>query len=80
MSTLPDVVGQYFTSDIFSFSLVQLGCQVGVLYHPPPSSPVLSVSLLQTALVHSGVARIFCGEVLFTNKRNFFVGVSQILA
>ena len=27
-------------------SLVQLGCQVGVLYHPPPSSPVLAVSLL----------------------------------
>ena len=25
---------------------------------------------------NSGVARIFCGEVLFTNKRNFFVGVS----
>ena len=24
-------------------SLVQLGCQVGVLYHPPPSSPVLGV-------------------------------------
>ena len=26
--------------------------------------------------VISGVARIFCGEVLFTNKRNFFVGMS----
>ena len=25
----------------------------------------------------SGVARIFCGEVLFTNKRNFFVGVKN---
>ena len=25
------------------------------------------------SIVHSGVARIFCGEVLFTNKRNFFV-------
>ena len=25
---------------------------------------------------YSGVARIFCGEVLFTNKRNFFVGLS----
>ena len=27
-------------------SLVQLGCHVWVLYHPPPSSPVLAVSLL----------------------------------
>ena len=27
-------------------SLVQLWCQVWVLYHPPPSSPVLAVSLL----------------------------------
>ena len=27
-------------------SLAQLWCQVGVLYHPPPSSPVLGVSLL----------------------------------
>ena len=27
-------------------SLVQLGCQVRVLYHPPPSSPVMAVSLL----------------------------------
>ena len=27
-------------------SLVQLWCQVGVLCHPPPSSPVLAVSLL----------------------------------
>ena len=28
----------------------------------------------------SGVARIICGEVLFTNKRNFFVGVKKMNA
>ena len=33
-------------------SLVQLWCQVGVLYHPPPSSSVFVLSLLQTTLVH----------------------------
>ena len=27
-------------------SIVQLACQVGVLYHPPPSSPILDVSFL----------------------------------
>ena len=26
--------------------------------------------------VRSGVARIFCGEVLFTNKRNFLIYVA----
>ena len=36
----------------FFFPLVQLRCQVGVLYHTPPYSPVLCASILQTTLVH----------------------------
>ena len=43
----PFAVSNFF----FVFSLVQLWCQVGVLYLPPSSSPVLGVSLLLTALV-----------------------------
>ena len=35
-------------------SLVQLWCQVGVLYHPPPSSPVLVVSLLPCSAMMPG--------------------------
>ena len=35
------------------FSVVQLRCQVRVLYHPPPSSPVvMDISILQMVLVH----------------------------
>ena len=31
---------------------IPLRCQIVVMCHPPPSSPVLGVSLVQTALVH----------------------------
>ena len=40
------------TTFFFVFSLVQLGRHVRVLCHSPQSSPVSSISLLQTALVH----------------------------
>ena len=39
-------------------SLVQLWCQVGVLYHPPPSSPVLGVSLLPCPAVMPGLGSV----------------------
>ena len=39
-------------------SLVQLGCQVRVLYHPPPSSPVLVVSLLPCPAMMAGLGSV----------------------
>ena len=39
-------------------SLVQLWCQVGVLYHPPPSSPVLAVSLLPCPAMMPGLGSV----------------------
>ena len=39
-------------------SLVQLWCQVRVLYHPPPSSPVLGVSLLPCPAMMPGLSSV----------------------
>ena len=39
-------------------TLVQLWCQVWVLYHPPPSSPVLAVSLLPCPTMMPGLGSV----------------------
>ena len=39
-------------------SLVQLRCQVRVLYHPPPSSPVLAISLLPCPATMPGLGSV----------------------